>query len=79
MVVPKGNALETPSNNPKKIKLVKASEAEAKKSKLLASVMSTTKTVKVCYRCVVKSVKSTIDCQGELYFRCVECYRPHFI
>lgn len=43
MVDAKGKALETPLSNPKKRKLVKNSEAELKKSKLLALAMSAAK------------------------------------
>lgn len=46
---PKGKALETPSRNLKKRKLVKASEREPKKAKLMASAISAAKTVEVWY------------------------------
>lgn len=43
---PKGKGTETPLSNPKKRKLVKASEGEPKK-KLMASTVSAVKTVEV--------------------------------
>lgn len=45
----KGKAPETPSNEPKKRKLVKTSEGEPKKKKLMPSAISTAKTIEVYY------------------------------
>lgn len=50
VVDPKDKAPETPSTNAKKRKLVKASELEPKKMKLLALAMPTTRALEVCHR-----------------------------
>lgn len=47
VVDPKGKALKTPSTNSRKIKLIKASEVEPKKTKLLALIIPTARAVEV--------------------------------